>query len=205
MHREFLGKCQQAGLRLAIFGAALVIGFGCLSAPSLAQDCKVRLGHDPQHRVEYRYGGSTYSEAFENHQWVAQSWGFVDKQSLAQSHLPAFEIRIKTQPTPGSEPGMELTSWDYVGAKEVNGAECTTEVELASRQIPISIKLHTFLDGTPVLTRWIEVTRSFETRVSPSAPFSRWPVSFGRAMPSPIWVTPRAMTGNAKDGLGGYA
>jgi alpha-galactosidase len=128
--------------------------------------------------VHFQFGGATYEEAFENHQWVARSWGFTEDvaPTLRSAHaglkpgatseittpagsLPAFEIRVKTEPSPASVPGLELSSWDYVGSQKVGNGEFASQVvELASRQLPITVKVHTVLDGTPVLTRWLEIT-----------------------------------------------
>ncbi len=150
---------QKNRLELTLY--LLVAWLGLFAAQGWAQACKIEIGNGPQHSIQYLSAEGNYQEAFENHQWVARSWGIANSKSSAWGHLPAFEIRVKTAPSPASVPGTLLSSWDYVAAQQVPATkpgDCHAVVELSSRQMPINVKLHTVLDGTPVLTRWIEVT-----------------------------------------------
>jgi alpha-galactosidase len=135
---------------LAISGA---MGFGQSSA--------IRIENDSHHTVQYQYGEASSIESFENGRWMARNWGFPYRELKLFGNQPAFEIRVKTKPSPGSVPGLELSTWDFVSAQEIPTAQSPSRhavVELASRQLPITVKVHTLLDGTPVLTRWLEIT-----------------------------------------------
>ena len=170
----------------ASFGRYALVLAACMATSwgvCFGQSCAVHMGTHSPPSVQFEFGGATYEESFVNHQWVARSWGFAQdveqnvaptlrsaraglkpgatvETTTAPGSLPAFEIRVKTEPSPATVPGLELSSWDYVSGRAVgNGStHARHEVELASRQLPITVKIHTVLDGTPVLTRWLEIT-----------------------------------------------
>jgi len=55
------------------------------------------------------------------------------------------------------------TGWRWVGAHEAPRTERGAQhfvVELESTLRPIKVKIHTLLDGTPVLVRWLEITNT---------------------------------------------
>jgi alpha-galactosidase len=137
---------------------------GCLAMPSslcFGQSSTISIGNDSHHTVQFQFGGASYSESFENHQWLARSWGFGQERSAGSGNRPASQIRIKTEPSPGSVPGVELSTWNFVSAQELPMVQPDPRhavVELSSMQLPITIKVHTLLDGTAVLTRWLEIT-----------------------------------------------
>ena len=173
---------QVRGIWASLRGTVSVLAAGMALSWGLCfgQSSAIRIGDDAQHTVQFQFGGASYTESFENHQWLARSWGFAQNvaPTLRSAHadlkvsatpgittapgsLPAFEIRVKTKPSPGSVPGLELSTWDFVSAQELRTEQSPSRhavVELASRQLPITVKVHTVLDGTPVLTRWLEIT-----------------------------------------------
>ena len=125
------------------------------------QSSTIRIGNDAEHTVRFQFGGSSYVESFGNHQWLARSWGFGERETSAVGSLPAFAIRIKLEPSPGSVPGMELSKWNFVSAQEIpaeKSGDRHAVVELSSSEAPITVKVHTLLDGTAVLMRWLEIT-----------------------------------------------
>jgi alpha-galactosidase len=136
----------------------------CMAIPSslcFGQSSMISLGNDSHHTMQLQFGGASYIESFENHQWLARSWGFDQQRSAGSGNLPAFQIRIKTEPSPGSVPGVELSTWNFVSAQELPIVQPDARhavVELSSTQMPITVKVHTLLDGTAVLTRWLEIT-----------------------------------------------
>ena len=154
-----------------VFAACMALSWGWCFGQSSA----IHIDDAPQHAVQFQFGGASYEESFENHQWLARSWGFTDDKNIAApGKLPAFEIRVKTAPSPGSVPGLELSTWDFVSAREIPGSQSPARhcvVELASRQLPLTVKLHTVLDGTPVMTRWLEITNGSAKPVALSGLF----------------------------------
>jgi len=73
----------------------------------------------------------------------------------------AFELRIKDKPSAPETPGALLsTGWKWESAGEVSkggGRGRHFAVALSHSAYPITLKLHTWLDGTPVLARWLEI------------------------------------------------
>jgi alpha-galactosidase len=113
--------------------------------------------------VRYVLGNSVYVEALADQHWVARSWGFQSSTSMKAWDLPAFQLTIQNQPSTGFDRGTELVNWKFLRAQELprnaRGA-CHVIVELASTQLPISVRVHTELDGTSVYTRWLEITNN---------------------------------------------
>jgi hypothetical protein len=136
----------------------------CVAVPSFlcfGQSSTISISNDSHHTIQFQFGGASYVESFENRQWIARSWGFGQERSAGSGNLPAFQIQIKTEPSPGSVPGTELSTWNFVSAQELPMAQPDARhavVELSSTQLSITIKVHTLLDGTAVLTRWLEIT-----------------------------------------------
>lgn len=119
-----------------------------------------------QHEVRYVSGTTVYIEKLLKDRWVGSYWGAED--SVDQTNQgwdnDAFEIRIKDESTPPTMPGTLLSSgWRWVSASELpktdRGARHCV-VELSSTTLPITVRVHTLLDGTPVMTRYLEVTNT---------------------------------------------
>jgi len=95
--------------------------------------------------------------------WIGRSWSAQGRRERSAGHRPqpAFQIEIKEEP---AAKGTSLeTGWQWVSADEVNEARRGGRhhrVELSHRFLPITVKLHTHLDGTAVFTRWLEITNS---------------------------------------------
>jgi alpha-galactosidase len=152
-----IGVCASCSKSAGLFAICVALS-SCLC---FGQISTISIGNDSHHTVQFQSGGASYVESFENHQWLARSWGFEQESSAASGDLPSFQIRIKTEPSPGSVPAVELSNWNFVSAQELPVAQGDVHhavVELSSTQQPITIKVHTVLDGTAVLTRWLEIT-----------------------------------------------
>lgn len=141
--------------------ASTLIG-GHLAAASKAENPGVTINNAPQQAaVTYTSGGSVYTEGLSNGHWVARDWEFASRPGENRWDLDAFEIRIKTEPSPSSVPGTSVSEWEWRGAREMTKTETGTRhiaVELASSQPPLTVTVHTLMDGTPVLVRWLEIT-----------------------------------------------
>ncbi len=94
-------------------------------------------------------------------EWIGTSWASANDES--------FQLQIE---------GEWLSSgWRWMGAHEEPRTERGARhfvVELASTLRPINLKIHTLLDGTPVLVRWLEITNisSKPTTLSAVYPWS---------------------------------
>ena len=125
------------------------------------------------HEVVYVSGTTVYAEALLGDRWVGRYWnseGRVDSPSNPWID-EAFEISIKDSPTPPTMTGTSLSrGWNWLSASElpVKADRGTRHavVELSNSLLPIKVKIHTLLDGTPVLTRWLDITNTANQSVA---------------------------------------
>ena len=114
--------------------------------------------------ARYKSGGVVYTESLEAGHWKVQSWALDDKTDPRPwvNLEDAFSITVKINPDlPTPTPLNE--GWNWVSGKQSPGErekQIVSVVELANDQQPITVKVKTLLDGTPVLTRWLEVTNT---------------------------------------------
>ncbi len=144
----------------------------------------VAVGQAPEHEVRYTSGETVYIEALVAGQWVGRQWaadGQIDLGSRSGAN-PAFELEIKSEPSAAA--GAALSKgWRWESSSEAPGNVKGTHhfvVELSNAPHSIGVKVHTLLDGTPVLARWLEVTNSSDRPVALTAvaPWSGrlWPI-----------------------------
>ncbi|MCE5197410.1 MAG: glycoside hydrolase family 36 protein [Armatimonadota bacterium] len=120
-------------------------------------------------RPTARYVSSTIvlEEALDHTRLTGLYWsasGQVQRENVA-SNLPSQDSLFRPLHTFELEiDGQSLHNrWDWVGAYERDGARPGTVeavVELRHQVRPVTIKVVTRLDGTPVLARWIEITNT---------------------------------------------
>ncbi|MBU6361214.1 MAG: alpha-galactosidase [Chloroflexi bacterium] len=116
-------------------------------------------GTEPDPTISYRTALTVYEESFIKGRLVGRGWngaGFLNfydgRFDPAQHAAPqAFWLEVDGQ--------LLASDWEWIGfEKTKNGAHCTITLKHSIR--PIMVKVHTQLDGTPVLTRWLEVTNT---------------------------------------------
>jgi hypothetical protein len=116
--------------------------------------------------VRYASDKTVYVEAFVKDRWVGRYWNAEGRMEGPREPWDddAFGIRIKDTPSPATTPGTLLsTGWQWVSASELPKTERGARhavVELSNTLLPIKLKIHTVLDGTPILTRWLEITNN---------------------------------------------
>jgi alpha-galactosidase len=135
---------------------------------------------EPAPGVRYVNGPVVYEEALVDGRWVGRYWSsngrirpdiFVsgaNHERVKNLPIEAFELEID---------GQTLNSgWQWVGARIEANSEGprTVVVELDHSVRPIVLSIHTLLDGTAVLTRWLEIRNRGErpaalARVQPFA------------------------------------
>jgi len=112
--------------------------------------------------VSYRTALTVYEEALIGGQFVGRAWngaGFVNAWESVQ-------LDPKKHPTPQAfwleiDGHLLASHWVWVGFEQSEVEHgLHTIVSLRHRLRPISVRVHTQLDGTPVLTRWLEVTNT---------------------------------------------
>ena len=117
-------------------------------------------------RIRYASGGAVYIEELMQGRWAGRFWE-AGRQTAPPGALwtsDAFEIRIKTEPTPDNVPGtLVATGWQFKTSFEPPSSEIDKfhfVVNLSNSIHPLKLAVHTVLDGTPVLTRWLEITNT---------------------------------------------
>ncbi|MYJ79567.1 MAG: hypothetical protein F4047_15780, partial [Caldilineaceae bacterium SB0670_bin_27] len=116
------------------------------------------LSNDPVPTVSYRSGLAAYQESLSRGQLVGRGWngsGYTNPESErfdAGSHPApqAFWVEMDGQ--------LLRSHWewsDFSQAETENGLKAVLELRHAVR--PVIVRVHTLLDGTPILTRWLEI------------------------------------------------
>ncbi len=167
---------REALQNLAVGGVAAL---GLRKAPSVTELCgpftdyaartiphmDVSVRHTAQGpEVHYASGRTVYVEGLVGGRWVTKFWSATGAApaGVAWRIADAFAIGIKTKPTPPQQPGTKVVSgWQWVSGREVPGAKAGATVfavELENPAQALRVRLLTLLDGTPVLTRWLEIT-----------------------------------------------
>ncbi|MDI7274958.1 MAG: alpha-galactosidase [Anaerolineae bacterium] len=122
----------------------------------------VRLANDPEPTIGYRTALAAYEESLIKGRFVGRSWN-------AAGYLnPWDDIRLdpNKHPTPQAFwleiDGQLLAShWEWEGfEKKVEEKGLHTVLTLRHRVRPVTVGVHMLLDGTPVMTRWLEVTNT---------------------------------------------
>ncbi|MGA2975186.1 MAG: alpha-galactosidase [Spirochaetia bacterium] len=129
----------------------------------------------PHPSVMYRSGMVVCQEALIKGQYVGRSWNTVGYLGPDYECFPtdehwgpqAFWLEMDGQ--------LLASHWEWGGcsqAREERGLTVTVELRHAVR--PVTIRIKTFLDGTPVLTRWLEITNcgQRDAALSAASPWS---------------------------------
>ena len=96
--------------------------------------------------------------------WVGLSWSSKGllSQSDHNSYAASFVIGIGTNPGELAfphPPNLLIENWQWIKAYQVPGSPETRHlvVELENSKTPIRVEIHTLLDGTDVMTRWLRI------------------------------------------------
>lgn len=122
----------------------------------------VHVEEEPSRTVAYRSHLTVYEESLINGQLVARAWnaaGFINPWEEARldpaRHPTPFTFWVEVD-------GQLLHShWEWIGIQQdhVDG-KLHAVVELRHAVRPITVRVHTVLDGTPILTRWLEISNT---------------------------------------------
>ncbi len=109
------------------------------------------------HQIQFTSGRTIYVEALLGDRWVGRYWNANGRANWAYElwEEDAFQLEIGHFPL--------STGWGWISGVEVavtNRGARHFVVELSNTVRPIGVRLHTLLDGTPVLTRWLEITNN---------------------------------------------
>lgn len=130
------------------------------------------LSNDPDPTITFRSGLAAYQESLRRGQFVGRGWngsGYTNPEPErfdAASHPApqAFWVELDGQ--------LLRSHWewsDFVQAEEENGLKAVLELRHTVR--PVLVRVHTLLDGTPILTRWLEIENLSEQPAALAAAF----------------------------------
>jgi alpha-galactosidase len=133
-------------------------------APSRAADTEVVLrGLPARPEIRYRSGKTVYLERLRAGRWQGCGWSAEGRCEFPEPwESDAFDLRVKDRPTPAADPATPLgDGWKWGELARIPAAEAGSThvaVHLQHRRLPIELCVHTRLDGTAVLVRWLEMT-----------------------------------------------
>ena len=130
------------------------------------------ISHDPYPTITYRTALCAYQESLVRGQLVGRGWngsGYTNPEperfDPATHPAPqAFWVELDGQ--------LLRSHWDwgdFTESKDENGLTATVELRHTVR--PVVIRVHTRLDGTPILTRWLEIVNDSDRPAALSAAF----------------------------------
>jgi alpha-galactosidase len=141
------------------------------SGPS---EVDVHLEQEPAPTVAYRSQLTVYEESLINGQLVARAWngaGFINPWEDARldpaRHPTPFTFWVEVD-------GQLLHShWEWVDFQQSESAGTLHAVlELRHAVRPVTVRVHTVLDGTAILTRWLEITNQSDAPAGLGAAYS---------------------------------
>ncbi len=145
----------------------------------------VQLTTEPAPTVGYRTALVAYEESLIKGRYVGRSWngaGFLNdwespRLDPARHPTPqAFWLEIDGQ--------LLASHWAWGGLEENLEAQGRHVIVTLRHEVrPVTVKVHTLLDGTPVLTRWLEITNTGDR---PAALAAAYPFS-GVLKTTPRW------------------
>lgn len=154
-------------------------------APAFGADyTDINVSESAEHEVRYTSGKTIYVEGLVKGQWMGRYWGADGRLNFPywKYEGPAFDLKVKSDPA-ATESKHLADGWQWISAREAGKTERGSRhfiVMLKNEKIPLTVDLHTLLDETCVLVRWLSITNNAEkavaiTEVSPWS--SRlWPV-----------------------------
>lgn len=117
----------------------------------------------PDHEVRYTSGKTIYVEGLVEDRWVGRYWTPTGRINYPYQLWTedAFSLEFKDDPSQDAAPISLSSGWKWVSGVEAPKTEHGARhfvVELSNSNLAVTVKVHTLLDGTPVLTRWLEIT-----------------------------------------------
>jgi alpha-galactosidase len=118
---------------------------------------------------------TVYVESLMNGQYVGRAWNGQGQQHFKTQLLPP-EVDAPRQAFWVELDGQLLHShWEYVDFEQTQEEDKLHHVLILKHGVrPVTIRVHTVLDGTPIITRWLEITNTGD---QPAALSSAYPWS----------------------------
>lgn len=129
---------------------------------------------EPELTISYRSGMTVYEESLLRGQFVGRGWngsgqvsyyGDIRLDPLKHPTPQAFWVELDGQ--------LLGAQWEWGGLEKATtdqGLHVTITLKHAFR--PVTVRVHTLLDGTPILARWLEIHNTGERPAALGAAFS---------------------------------
>ena len=135
----------------------------------------ILLTESPDPTISYRSGLVTYEESLIKGRFVGRGWngsGFVnfyDGRIKAEEHATpeAFWIEVDGQALVSDWRWTGFETTPSAGKRKAGELRATVTLKHAVR--PVTVAVHTKLDGTAVITRWLELTNTSDRPAALSA------------------------------------
>lgn len=143
---------------------------------------------EPQPSVCYRTGMTVYDEALYSTRWQGryfQGAGYMEKDSRTKELQERYDVPMHAFGLQVDGQSLHF-GWELRRMKELPTGprgQRHAVVELESSIRPLHIDVHTQLDGTPVIKRWLEITNTSDKA---AALGEVWPWS-GVILEQPSW------------------
>ena len=116
-----------------------------------------------KHEIRFVSNKTVYIESLVDGQWANRYWATDGKIPFSywRHKHSSFVLGIKTKPD--AEELKLDKGWTFLDAKELERTDRGSRhfvVSLFNEQVDISVKVHTLIDGTPVLVRWLDITNN---------------------------------------------
>ncbi len=124
-----------------------------LTATAATPGVSIRFGRGS---AVYRSGSMVYREYIRNGLLLAVP---LDGKGRP---VPAFSLRVRLDP---SAPEMDTgAGWRWQGARLIAGGHGV--IELTHSKLPLEARVHTQLDGTSTMVRWLEITNRAQASIA---------------------------------------
>lgn len=120
---------------------------------------------EQKHEVRFVSGSTVYLEGLVDGRWTGRYWGSDGRVESPCDRWTedAFSFEIDGKPL--------SQGWEWVFASELPGKSRHSVIELANPASRVSVKIHTLLDGTPVLKRRLEITNESDKPIALTSVF----------------------------------
>jgi alpha-galactosidase len=137
------------------FSAVFLVTAASIAKGAGYTDISVR--DTPDHQVRFTSGRVVYVEGLIDGRWVGRYWSAGGRINVPYELYAdnAFELQIDNH--------WLSAGWDWAGAHELPKTDRGARhfvVELKNNAVPVTLQIHTLIDGTPVLVRWLEIANT---------------------------------------------
>lgn len=140
---------------------AAATGTAPRSNNAVADWSDVLLVEGPESVISYRTGWVVYEESLTKGQFVGRGWNGAGYINFYDGRLDPEEYRAPYAFQLEIDGQLLISDWKWAGLEKTSDAANTHVIINLTHAIrKVSVKVHTKLDGTAVITRWLEVTNT---------------------------------------------